>query len=157
MAETRTARKGSRKSTDTRRTRQASATFTDDEKMAMKARVRELKNQDNADGETLIREKIDEMTPPDRAIAERLHALIKAGAPDLEPRLWYGMPAYAKDGKLVCHFQPAQKFKTRYATLGFSDKAALDEGNVWPVAFALTRLTAADEARIVALLRKAID
>ena len=99
--------------------------------------------------------KIAEMPEPDRAMAERLHAIIKASAPALAPRTWYGMPAYAKDGNIVCHFQPAQKFKTRYATLGFSDKANLDEGTMWPNAFALTKLTADDEARIGALVKKA--
>ena len=99
--------------------------------------------------------KIAEMPAPDRAMRERLHAVIKASAPDLSPRLWYGMPAYAKDGNVVCHFQPAQKFKTRYATLGFSDKANLGEGTMWPVAYALTELTAADEATIGALVKKA--
>jgi uncharacterized protein YdhG (YjbR/CyaY superfamily) len=101
--------------------------------------------------------KIAEMTEPDRALAGRLHALIKATAPALSPRTWYGMPAYAKDGKIVCHFQPAQKFKTRYAMLGFSDAASLDEGGMWPAYFALTQLTAADEARIAALVTQAVS
>jgi hypothetical protein len=110
-----------------------------------------------ADGESDVLAKIAEMPEPDRAMAERLHAIIKAGAPALSPRTWYGMPAYAKDGKVVCFFQSAQKFKTRYATFGFSDEANLDEGNMWPSAFALKKLTAADEARIGALVKKAVS
>jgi uncharacterized protein YdhG (YjbR/CyaY superfamily) len=109
------------------------------------------------DGESDVLAKIAEMTEADRAMAEWLHAIIKASAPALSPRTWYGMPAYAKDGKIVCHFQSAQKFKTRYATLGFSDAANLDEGTMWPVAFALTELTAADEARIGELVKKAVS
>ena len=101
--------------------------------------------------------KIAELSEPDRSMAERLHAIVKANAPDLSPRTWYGMPAYAKNGNVVCFFQSAQKFKTRYATLGFSDKANLDEGHMWPTAFALKELTAAEEARIVALLKKAVN
>src|SRR5207248_11224303 len=110
-----------------------------------------------ADGEGDVLAKIAEMPKPDRAMAERLHAIIKASAPDLSPRTWYGMPAYAKDGNVVCFFRSAQKFKTRYATLGFSDKAHLDEGTMWPNAYALTELTAADEARIGALVKKAVS
>ncbi len=117
----------------------------------MKERAKELK----ADADTDVLAKIAEMPKPDRAMAERLHALIKASAPALSPRTWYGMPAYAKDGNVVCFFQSAHKFKTRYATLGFSDKANLDEGTMWPVAFALKELTAVDEARIGALVKKA--
>jgi hypothetical protein len=128
--------------------------FTDEERAAMKERVKEMTA---ANGESAVLAKIAEMPEPDRAMGKRLHALIKASAPALSPKLWYGMPAYAKDGNIVCHFQPAQKFKTRYATLGFSDKAHLDEGAVWPVAFALTKLTAADEARIRALVKKAVS
>ena len=138
--------------------------FTEEERDAMKQRAQELKTAGRrgsragkADGESEVLAKIAEMQEPDRVIGERLHALIKASAPDLTPRLWYGMPAYAKGGKLVCHFQPAQKFKTRYATLGFSDKANLDDGTMWPNAYALTELTAADEARIVALVKKAVS
>ena len=132
--------------------------FTDEERGAMKERVKELKAAaDKADGESAVLAKIAEMKGPDRALGERLHAIIKASAPALSPRLWYGMPAYAKDGKVVCFFQSAQKFKTRYATLGFSDAANLDEGAVWPVAFALTELTAAEEARIGALVKKAVS
>jgi len=130
--------------------------FTDDERAAMKERAQELK-EDKADGEDAVLAKIDKMPEPDRAMGKRLHAIIKASAPTLAPRLWYGMPAYAKDGKVVCFFQSAQKFKTRYATFGFSDKANLDEGTMWPTAFALTKLTAADEARIGALVKKAVS
>jgi uncharacterized protein YdhG (YjbR/CyaY superfamily) len=132
--------------------------LTVEERGAMKERVKELKAAaDKADGESDVLAKIAEMAQPDRVMAERLHAIIKASAPSLSPRTWYGMPAYAKDGDVVCFFQPAQKFKTRYATLGFSDKAHLDEGSMWPVAFALTELTAADEARIGALVKKAVS
>jgi uncharacterized protein YdhG (YjbR/CyaY superfamily) len=138
--------------------------FTDEERAAMKDHARELKaaarrgpRAGKADGESDVLEKIAEMAAPDRALAERLHALVMASAPDLSPRLWYGMPAYAKDGKIVCHFQSAQKFKSRYATLGFSDKANLDEGAMWPTSFALTELTAADEARIGALVKQAVS
>jgi uncharacterized protein YdhG (YjbR/CyaY superfamily) len=131
--------------------------FTDEERAAMKERARELKAAtDKADGESAVLAKIAEMPAPDRAMAKRLHAIIKASAPALSPRLWYGMPAYAKDGKVVCFFQSAQKFKTRYATFGFSDEANLDKGAMWPTAFALTELTAADEARIGALVKKAV-
>ena len=130
--------------------------FTDEEKAAMMDRVQEQKIAAlKAEGESAVLAKIAEMREPDRAMGKRLHAIIKASAPALSPTTWYGMPAYAKDGKVVCFFQNAQKFKTRYATLGFSDQANLDEGAVWPVAYALTRLTAADEARIGALVKKA--
>jgi hypothetical protein len=132
--------------------------FTAEEKAAMQDRVREMKaSAQKADGESEVLAKIAELPASDRALAKRLHAIIKASAPALSPKTWYGMPAYAKDGKIVCHFQSAQKFKTRYATLGFSDGANLDEGAMWPVAFALTKLTAADEARIGALLKKAVS
>jgi uncharacterized protein YdhG (YjbR/CyaY superfamily) len=138
--------------------------FTAEERAAMKERSRESQaarrrggRAAEPDGESEVLAKIAEMPAADRALAERLHAIIKASAPDLAPRTWYGMPAYARDGSLVCHFQPAQKFKTRYATLGFSDKANLDEDAMWPVAFALTDLSAAVEARIVGLLRKAVS
>ena len=137
-------------------TRKKSKGFTDEERAAMKERVRELKAGD-ADGESEVLAKIAAMREPDRAMAKRLHAIIKANAPALSPRLWYGMPAYAKDGKTVCHFQSAQKFKTRYATLGFSDAAHLDEGGLWPVAFALKALTAVEEAKIGALVKKAVS
>jgi len=128
--------------------------FTTEEKAAMKARARELK--DKTDGESAVRTAIAAMSPQDRAIAERLHELIKATAPDLSPKTWYGMPAYAKDGKVVCFFRNAGKFKERYAMFGFNDTARLDEGSMWPVAFALTKLTAANEARIRALVKKAV-
>jgi uncharacterized protein YdhG (YjbR/CyaY superfamily) len=135
----------------------SSPRFTDEERAAMKERARELKSigAGKADGESEVLAKIAEMPSADRALGERLHAVIKANAPDLTPRLWYGMPAYAKDGKIVCHFKCADKFKTRYATLGFSDAAKLDEGAMWPTEFALTKLTAAEEARISALFKRA--
>jgi uncharacterized protein YdhG (YjbR/CyaY superfamily) len=131
--------------------------FTAEERAAMKERAQELKRRGKADGERDVLAKIAEMQEPDRAMAERLHALIKASAPGLSPRTWYGMPAYGKDGKVVCFFQNAQKFKTRYATFGFSDKASLDDGAMWPTAFALTELTAAVEARIAALVKQAVS
>ena len=137
-------------------TRKAVKGFTDEERAAMKERAQELK-ADKADGESDVLAKIAEMPKPDRAMAERLHAIIKASAPALSPRTWYGMPAYAKDGNVVCFFQSAHKFKARYATFGFSDKANLDEGTVWPVAFALKELTAAAEAKIGALVKKAVS
>ena len=122
----------------------------------MRERLEELKASE-ADGESAVLAKIAELSEPDRAMGERLHAIITASAPALSPRLWYGMPAYARDGKVVCFFQPAQKFKTRYATLGFSDTAHLDEDGMWPVAFALKELTAAEEARIIALVKQAVS
>ena len=138
--------------------------FTDEERAAMRDRVQELKAEarrgpraKKADEEGDVLAKIAAMPQPDRAMAERLHAIVKAIAPALSPRTWYGMPAYAKDGNVVCFFQGAHKFKARYATLGFSDKANLDEGTVWPVAFALKELTAADEVRIGALVKKAVS
>jgi uncharacterized protein YdhG (YjbR/CyaY superfamily) len=132
--------------------------FTDEEQAAMKERAKELKAEaSKADGENALLEKIAEMEEPDRSMAERLHALIKASVPSLSPKTWYGMPAYAKDGKVVCFFQSAQKFKARYATFGFNDSANLDEGNLWPVAFALKELTATEEERIIALVRKAVS
>src|SRR5512132_74369 len=130
--------------------------FTDEERGAMKERAKELK-VDKADGEGEVLAKLAEMREPDRVLGERLHAIIKANAPALSPRTWYGMPAYAKDGKVVCFFQPAQKFKTRYSTFGFNDSASLDEGAMWPVAFALKELTAAEEAKIAALVKKAVS
>jgi uncharacterized protein YdhG (YjbR/CyaY superfamily) len=131
--------------------------FTEEEKAAMQDRVKEMKaSAQKADGESEVLAKIAEMPEADRSLGKRLHAVIKASAPDLSPRLWYGMPAYYKDGKVVCHFQAAQKFKTRYATLGFSDAARLDEGTMWPVAFALPKkLSVADDTRITALVKKA--
>jgi uncharacterized protein YdhG (YjbR/CyaY superfamily) len=131
--------------------------FTDEEKGAMQDRVQEQKvTRGKTDGEQDLLAKIAEMREPDRTMAKRIHAVIKEAAPELALTTWYGMPAYASDGKIVCHFQPAQKFKTRYATLGFSDKAKLDEGGLWPVAFALEKLTAAEEAKIGALVKKAV-
>jgi uncharacterized protein YdhG (YjbR/CyaY superfamily) len=128
--------------------------FTEEERAAMKERARELKS---AGGESEVLAKIAELPEPDRSLAERIHALVKAAAPDLAPRTWYGMPAYAKDGKVVCFFQSALKFKTRYATLGFSDKANLDDGAMWPTSYALTKLTKADEKRITALVKQAVS
>src|SRR6202142_579404 len=138
--------------------------FTDEERVAMKERARELKTEarrgprsKKADGEGDVLAKIAEMPEPDRAMAERLHAIIKASAPALSPRTWYGMTAYAKDGNVVCFFQSARKFKTRYATLGFSDKANLDEDTLWPTVYAVKELSAAEEAKIVALVKKAVS
>jgi hypothetical protein len=143
----------------TKPARKATAVFTDEERAAMRDYVKERKGAAQGEDVDQTREvlaKIAAMATPDRKLGERLHAMITGSAPNLSARLWYGMPAYAKDGKVVCHFQPAGKFKTRYATLGFSDKAALDDGQMWPVAFALGELTAADEARIRALVKKAV-
>jgi uncharacterized protein YdhG (YjbR/CyaY superfamily) len=138
-------------------TGKASKGFTAEERSAMRERAKELKARTGkADGESDLLAKIAEMPEQDRAMAERLHAIVKATAPDLSPRTWYGMPAYAKGDKVVCFFQSAQKFKTRYATLGFSDKANLDEGAMWPTAFALTKLTAAEEKKIGTLVRRAV-
>ena len=138
--------------------------FTDEERAAMKERAQEMKAEarrgpraDKADGESDVLAKIAEMPEPDRAMAKRFHAIIKASAPDLWPKTWYGMPAYAKDGKVVCYFQDAQKFNSRYATFGFSDEANLDEGAMWPTSFALKGLTAAEEAKIGALVKKAVS
>jgi hypothetical protein len=141
---------------------QASKSFTDEERAAMREHAQEQKvaarrGASKADGESDVLAKIAEMSASDRAMAERLHALITASAPTLSPKTWYGMPAYAKDGQVVCFFQPAEKFKTRYATLGFSDKAHLDDGAMWPNAFALKELTATDEAKIAALVKKAVS
>jgi uncharacterized protein YdhG (YjbR/CyaY superfamily) len=135
--------------------------FTDEERAAMKERAQELKaaaraDKDKAEGENAVLAKIDEMQEPDRSMARRLHEIIKASAPDLSPKTWYGMPAYARDGKVLCFFQSAQKFNTRYATLGFNDTANLDEGDLWPVAFAIKELTATEEAKISALVKKAV-
>jgi uncharacterized protein YdhG (YjbR/CyaY superfamily) len=139
-------------------TGKASKGFTDEERAAMRERARELKAAaGKAGGESDVLAKIAEMPEPDRVMAERLHAIIKAGVPALSPRTWYGMPAYAKDGKVVCFFQSAQKFKSRYATFGFSDKANLDEGAMWPTSFALKELTAAEEKKIAALVKKAVS
>ncbi len=133
--------------------------FSKEERDAMRERARELKARPRgkADGEGDVLAKIAEMPPADRDLAERLHAIVKTSAPELSPRTWYGMPAYAKDGQVVCFFQSGAKFKTRYATFGFSDKANLDDGNMWPSAFALKKLTRADEAKIRALLKKAVS
>ncbi len=136
--------------------------FSPEERAAMKERAQELKaearaNKSRADGESDVLAKIAEMQGPDRAMAKRLHAIVKASAPALSPKTWYGMPAYAKDGKVVCYFQSAQKFNSRYATFGFSDEANIDEGAMWPTSFALKELTAADEARIGALVKKAVS
>ena len=164
MAEKKPAKKGRPKSAkSTTAIGKASKGFTDEERAAMRERAQELKaaarpgpRADKADGESAVLATIAAMPELDRAMGERLHAIIKASEPTLSPTTWYGMPAYAKDGKVVCFFQDAQKFKTRYATLGFSDKATLDEGQMWPTAFALKELTAADEARIGALVKKAV-
>src|SRR5438105_6770995 len=163
MAERKPAKKGTQKSAkSTTAINKKSKGFTDEERAAMKAHAQELKaearaDSEKADGESAALAAIAAMKEPDRTMAKRLHAIIKASAPALSPKTWYGMPAYAKDGKVVCFFQSAQKFKTRYATFGFSDKANLDEGALWPVAFALKELTAAEEARIGALVKKAVS
>ena len=136
----------------------ASKGFTAEERAAMKERAQELKAEaEKADGERALLAKVAEMQGPDRAMAKRLHAIIKASAPVLSPKTWYGMPAYAKDGKVVCFFQSAEKFKSRYATFGFSDEANIDEGAMWPTSFALMELTAAEEAKIGALVKKAVS
>ena len=145
MAERKTAKKGGKG-------------FSAAERAAMKERAQELKAEARkADGEKALLAKIAEMPKPDRDLAERVHAVVKANAPDLTPKTWYGMPAYAKDGKVVCFFQSADKFKARYATFGFSDEANLDDGAMWPTSFALKKLTAADEAKIAALVKKAVS
>jgi uncharacterized protein YdhG (YjbR/CyaY superfamily) len=162
MAERKPAKKGTQQPAR-RTTGKASKGFTDEERVAMRERAQELKaaarrgsGAGKADGESDVLAKIAELPERDRAMAERLHAVIKASAPALSPKTWYGMPAYARDGEVVCFFQSAQKFKTRYATLGFSDKANLDEGAMWPTSFALKELTTAEEARIGALVKKAV-
>ena len=152
-------RKSAKRTTATGKT---SKGFSDEERAAMKERAKELKaearaDKDRADGERDLLAKIAEMPETDRAMGERLHAIITASAPDLTPRTWYGMPAYAKDGKVVCYFTPASKFKERYATFGFNATANLDEGTMWPTSFALTKLTAADEKRIGALVKQAVS
>jgi uncharacterized protein YdhG (YjbR/CyaY superfamily) len=150
MAERKSAKKGTQKSTSTG--------FTPEERAAMKERAQELKAEAaKADGESALLAKVAEMQASDRAMAKRLHAIVKASAPTLSPKTWYGMPAYAKDGKIVCYFQSAAKFKSRYATFGFSDEANLDKGAMWPTSFALKDLTAAEEAKIGALLKKAVS
>lgn len=140
---------------DTRKSAKSAKGFTEEERAAMRERAQEARAK-QADGETDLLAKIGEMSEPDRSLAERLHALIKATAPNLSPRTWYGMPAYAQGDKVVCFFQSAQKFKTRYATFGFSDKASLDDGNMWPTAFALKQMTAKEEARIRELVKQAV-
>jgi hypothetical protein len=169
MAEQKPAKKVTPKSAKrTTATGKAAEGFTDEERAAMRERAQELKaarrsrtgdarEESEETEESAVLAKIAAMAPPDRAMGERLHAIIRTSAPGLAPKLWYGMPAYAKDGKVVCFFQGAQKFKTRYATLGFSDTAILDEGHMWPTAFALKDLTAADEARIGALVKRAVS
>ncbi len=163
MAESKSAKKATQKSAK-RTTGKASKGFTDEERAAMRERAQELKAEARrgprgrkADGESAVLAKIAEMPGPDRAMAERLHAIVKASAPALSPRTWYGMPAYAKEGKVVCYFQSAQKFKARYATFGFNDAANLDEGAMWPTSFALKELTAAEEKKIGALVKKAVS
>ena len=155
------ARKGTQKSAkSTTTTDKTIEGFTAEERAAMKERAQEMKaaaRRGKADGESDVLAKIAEMPEPDRAMAERLHAIVKASAPALSPKTWYGMPAYAKDGKVVCFFQSAHKFNSRYTTFGFSDEANLDEGRLWPVSFALKELTAAEEARIGALVKKAVS
>ncbi len=163
MAERKPAKKGTQKSAkSTTAINKKSKGFTDEERAAMKERARELKaearaNKDKAAGEKAVLAKIAEMPEPDHTMAERLHAIIKASAPALSPKTWYGMPAYAKEGKVVCYFTPASKFNERYATFGFNASANLDEGNMWPTSFALKELTAAEEARIGALVKKAVS
>jgi uncharacterized protein YdhG (YjbR/CyaY superfamily) len=143
---------------NTTASKKKSTGFTDEEKAAMKERARELKAEaEKADGESAALAAIDALPEPDRTMVKRLHAIILSNAPVLSPKTWYGMPAYARDGNVICFFQSAQKFKSRYATFGFSDKANLDDGTLWPVAFALKELTAADEARIAALVKKAVS
>jgi uncharacterized protein YdhG (YjbR/CyaY superfamily) len=162
MAEKKTAKKSAQNPPKSATaTRTTSTGFTAEERAAAKERAKELKaeargTRDKAEGERDVLGKIAEMKGSDRAIAERLHAIIKASAPGLSPKTWYGMPAYAKDGKVVCFFKPAQKFKSRYATIGFEDAAALDEGGMWATSFALTGLTAADEKKIAALVKRAV-
>ena len=164
MAESKPAKSTQRSAKSTTASGKTSTGFSDDERAAMKERAQELKAEarrararGKADGEHDVLAKIAEMRGTDRAIAERLHALIKASAPDLSPKTWYGMPAYAKDGKVVCYFQGAEKFKSRYVTLGFRDEANLDDGAMWPTSFALTELTAAEEKRIGALVKRAVS
>jgi uncharacterized protein YdhG (YjbR/CyaY superfamily) len=162
MAETRTAKKGTQKSARSTGPNKKSKGFSDEERAAMKERVRELKaeeraNKTKADGERDVLAAIAKMPGSDRAMAKRLHTIIKDSAPALWPKTWYGMPAYAKDGKVVCFFRDANKFKERYAMFGFNDAANLDKGAMWPIAFALKELTAADEAKIRALVKKAMS
>ncbi|MFD5125736.1 iron chaperone [Streptomyces sp. NPDC058385] len=164
MPNTQRTPKGVKSTTGTVTADKAYDEFTEEERGAMKERAKELKASSRrgsraakADGDSEVRAKIAEMPEADRAIAERIHDIVRTSAPDLAPKLWYGMPAYARDGKVVCFFQSAQKFKTRYATLGFSDLARLDDGTMWPSAYALTELNADDEARIGALIERAVS
>jgi uncharacterized protein YdhG (YjbR/CyaY superfamily) len=164
MAETKPAKKRTPRSAEgATAASKRSKGFTDEERAAMSERARELKAEARrgpaakAEGERAVLEKIAEMSGPDRALAERLHAIITTNAPDLSPKTWYGMPAYAKDGKVICFFQSAEKFKSRYATFGFNDGANLDDGAMWPTAFALKELSAAEEARIAALVKRAVS
>jgi len=161
MAERKPAKKGTQKPAESSTVAgKKLEVFTDEERAAMRERVQELKagpRAGKADGESAVLAKIAAMPAPDHAMGERLHAIIKASAPTLSPKTWYGMPAYAKDGQVICFFQSARKFNTRYATLGFSDKANLDEGHMWPTAFALKELTADEETRIGALVKKAVS
>jgi uncharacterized protein YdhG (YjbR/CyaY superfamily) len=157
MAEKKAVKKTRKPAKRTTAPRNSSKRFTAEERAAMKERAQELKaSSSRAEGERALLAKIAEMPKPDRAMAERIHAIVEASAPDLSPRTWYGMPAYAKDGKVVCFFQSADKFKSRYATFGFSDDANLDEGAMWPTSWALRKLTAADEKKIAALVKKAV-
>jgi uncharacterized protein YdhG (YjbR/CyaY superfamily) len=160
MAEKKSAKKSARKSTKS--TTGTSKGFTEDERAAMKARARELKaeeraSKDRAEGERDVLAAIAAMKEPDRALAKRVHAIVQESAPDLWPKTWYGMPAYAKDGRVVCFFKSAGKFKSRYATFGFEEAANIDAGTMWPTSFALTELTAADEKKIGALVKKAVS
>ncbi|HET6713255.1 MAG TPA: DUF1801 domain-containing protein [Actinomycetota bacterium] len=159
MAERKPAKKGTQRSAKrATATGKPSTGFTDEERAAMKERAQELKAEARkADGESALLAKVAEMQGSDRAMAERLHAIVTANAPTLSPKTWYGMPAYAKEGKIVCFFQSAEKFNARYATFGFSDEAKLDQGAMWPTSWALTKLTAAEEKKIVALLKKAVS
>jgi uncharacterized protein YdhG (YjbR/CyaY superfamily) len=159
MAETKQAKRGARPSTKGTARGDASKGFTAEERAAMRERAKELKAaKGKADGERDVLAKIAEMPPPDRAMAKRLHALVKASAPELTPRTWYGMPAYAnQEGKVICFFTPASKFKERYATFGFNSQANLDQGAMWPTSFALKKLTAAEEKKIGALVKKAVS
>jgi uncharacterized protein YdhG (YjbR/CyaY superfamily) len=158
VAERKPAKKATQSARSTAASGKTSKRFTDEERAAMRERVRELKAEAaHADGELEVLAAIAKMQEPDRAMARRLHALIKAAAPVLAPKTWYGMPAYTKDGNVICFFQNAGKFKARYQTLGFSDKANLDDGAMWPNSYALMKLTAADEARISALVKKAVS
>ena len=157
MAEKKTVKKGTRGSAKKTTARGQSKGFTAEERAAMKERAKELKAEAlKADGEKALLDKIAEMPPSDRAMAKRVHAIVKANAPQLVPKTWYGMPAYAKDDKIVCFFQPADKFKARYATFGFNDEAKLDEGSMWPTTFALKKVTPTEEKKIKALVKKAV-